>query len=95
MGSRQRAWAKATRARWKVELGGKCEDCGCTDLGLLEFHHRVPRRWRSCHVESSMRIALLRKEIAAGEIGLLCAPCNKARGEPPPPEVGDPDVEPF
>lgn len=94
MGARQRAWAKRARLELKIRLGGVCEDCGLADLASLEFHHRVPRRWSQRHVEQSMRIRRLKEEIAAGEVGLLCGPCNKKRGEPPPPPEA-PGGDPF
>lgn len=91
MGARQRAWARRVRAQLIEQLGGKCVDCGATEE--LEFDHLVPRRWVCRHKDPSWRMSLIRAEIAAGEIALRCAECNKRKGvpEPPPP----PEDAPF
>jgi len=61
-------------------MGGKCEECG-TDTDL-EFHHTQVRTWIARKKSRWQRLALYRREYAAGVLRLLCSDCNKVAGQP-------------
>jgi len=87
MGARQRDWARRVTAFLKEKLGGKCVKCGRTQL--LVFDHIDPRTksYESRAVEWSHRVSLYRREIARGEIQLLCERCNDRKGTSLPKSV--------
>ncbi|WP_437231052.1 hypothetical protein SH661x_002296 [Planctomicrobium sp. SH661] len=65
-------------------MGGQCEDCGCegTPRNKLEFHHTSPRTWVCRDKSRWSRQRLYEEEWDKGLLILLCAFCNKARGQP-------------
>lgn len=70
------------RVHLLLELGGVCEDCGCDDLARLQFHHKGERTWVARKKSRWVRLALYRREAAAGLVIVLCDECNKTWGKP-------------
>jgi len=78
MSSRQIQYVRKTRKQLIDKLGGVCALCGSRDE--LEFDHINGRDYEPSKLSSSARLARYKREVAAGEIRLLCNPCNlKAR----------------
>jgi hypothetical protein len=71
-------------------MGAKCEECGCDDIGRLEFHHKKKRTWIASEHCDTVRQRLYEIDWERGVLGLLCSRCNKT-GLPP----ADPDDVPF
>jgi len=71
-------WAKKRRAVLIAQLGGKCAQCGSTEL--LEFNHIFGRDWKMEKKSRWQRLAIIAREIEAGEINLLCRSCNASDG---------------
>lgn len=68
-------------------LGCVCEQCGCDDVGRLEFHHKQPRTWIAAELSDTTRQRMYEKDYVAGKLGLLCSTCNKK--SPPPADEND------
>jgi hypothetical protein len=66
------------------EMGGVCVECDERDPDLLEFHHKHERTWTCRDKNRWTRLAIYKREWAAGKIELLCASCNKKAGKPAP-----------
>lgn len=100
MGLRQRLWAKKKRRMWTEIFGGVCMHCGTSGhkrwnplvfdikdptLGNGHAHHRQ---------ETSARMCYYHKQIALGNVQLLCKKCNDKKGNHI--EDDDDDIEqPF
>jgi 5-methylcytosine-specific restriction endonuclease McrA len=78
MGKRQNEWAARVRQKLIEQLGGKCTAWGDTDPEKLEFDHINGRYYIVNELSSSHRMSVYRREAAAGELRLLCSPCNLA-----------------
>jgi len=74
------AYCHAERARLINSLGSCCLQCRATEK--LEFHHTKPRGWIASQLSRWQRIAEYKRDIARGEIVLLCKSCNQRAGKP-------------
>jgi len=75
----KREWAKIDRLSKKIKainfLGGKCEDCGETNVQTLEFHHKDEND-KDCSIFELLdcRWSVIEKEIS--KCNLLCRNCH-------------------
>ncbi len=75
------------RAELIMKMGGKCVQCGRTTD--LQFHHLYRRLWRSNELSRWSRLAMHKREWAAGQLALACGPCNRRMGQPALSVVGE------
>jgi hypothetical protein len=80
MGARQREWARKSRESIFDVLGRVCVGCGTTENLTLDVivapengdkHHRMEWSWRT---------SFYRKELAAGNLQVMCDVCNTRKG---------------
>lgn len=83
MAKRQREWAKRVRAELVMQLGGKCVDCGETEIDRLQLDHIQPCEWaeRRGKMDASMRMSIMRREAKEGKITVRCEICNPAKSD--------------
>lgn len=76
MGARQNAWGKRAIAAVREVLGGRCMTCrSITDLEL----HCIERRYSRHHFSgASSRASFYRRELAQGNLALLCRSCHRS-----------------
>lgn len=74
MGLRQRLWAVSARRAIVQQLGGACSWCG--SRRKLEFDCIRPRGHFHHRMEWSWRLSFYRRELAAGNLQLLCRRCH-------------------
>jgi 5-methylcytosine-specific restriction endonuclease McrA len=77
MGKRQTKWAATVRAALIVLLGGRCRCCGRT--APLEMDCIVPQGDRHHKMSSAGRVSFYKKEMARGNLQLLCAACHSRK----------------
>lgn len=78
MGKQQRSWAKTLTARFRLVLGNRCAYCG--SQADLTFDCIRARGGEHHALEYSSRLAFYRREMAAGNLQLLCRVCNGRKG---------------
>lgn len=76
--SRQVAWASATREKMIRILGGRCKYCGLDSN--LTFDCIVPRGGAHHKLSSVSRVIFYKREMALGNVQLLCHGCNSRKG---------------
>lgn len=76
--NRQVAWAQATREKLINILGGKCAHCAATVC--LTFDCIVPTGDAHHRLSSVGRVTYYKREMARGNIQLLCSACNSRKG---------------
>lgn len=74
MGARQKEWARRKRVELTELLGGKCAQCGSTEG--LEFDCKQACGDRHHRMDTSARMSFYRAQHKAGNLQLLCSPCN-------------------
>jgi len=74
---------KMRRNELILQLGARCEICGSEEN--LEFDHPYGRDWVARKQNRLHRLRLYARDYAAGNLRLLCGPCNKTH----PPLFGD------
>jgi hypothetical protein len=77
MAKRQRDWARRKRDWLFEQLGAKCCHCGAT--AELEFDVIQPSPEAKDHhggMEWSHRISFYTRQFFAGNLQVLCSPCN-------------------
>ena len=79
MARRHKLWAKATRARMILSLGGACAACRTTSS--LEFDCIVPMGHDHHAGSAPERICFYRKQMLAGNIQILCSECNALKSD--------------
>ncbi len=57
-----------------------CQECGSAEG--LELHHMKPRDWNAAEMNRWHRQLHYERDFDAGNLVLLCAPCNKLAGQP-------------
>jgi 5-methylcytosine-specific restriction endonuclease McrA len=77
MGKRQKAWARAARARLISILGGACTRCGATEQ--LEFDCTVPTGDAHHRFDTSHRMSFYHRQYQLGNLDLLCEVCNNIK----------------
>lgn len=67
-----------------TELGGRCVQCGETDVDKLELDHKHQRDngWQNGRYWSTTRLKIYEREHAECKLQLLCGDCNRAKGKP-------------
>jgi len=83
MAKRQKAWARKWRDRILVILGGRCQQCRTRKD--LQFDVIIP--CDSTHhrkMDWSWRMSFYRRQLAAGNLQLLCSKHNAQKGGEPP-----------
>jgi len=80
MGRRQRVWAHKVRGDLMEFLGFECALVDTRCSGALEFDHPNGRAYALTALSQDQRVTRLKKEIAAGQIRLLCSYHNGADG---------------
>ena len=78
MGKRQREWARRKRAELIKTLGERCTKCGAVDN--LEVDHIIGRDYTLNKLSQDQRISRYTKELALGQLQLLCDNCNRQKG---------------
>jgi 5-methylcytosine-specific restriction endonuclease McrA len=76
--NRQVAWAQATREKLIRILGGRCKRCGL-DTNLT-FDCIVPTGGAHHKLSSVGRVTYYKREMARGNVQLLCHSCNSKKG---------------
>lgn len=72
------SYVRAARERLIESMGGACELCGVEYD--LEFDHPNGREWEPRKLNRWARLAAYRRDLAAGNLRLLCGLCNKIDG---------------
>ncbi len=95
MGKRQRDWARKETERLRTLLGGQCVKCEATEE--LEFDLIIPKgnSFHSDEMEWSWRMSFYRRELAQGNVQLLCRECNARKGNQLELTGKEPVEEPF
>lgn len=78
MPHRSTIYARKIREELIAKLGGKCALCPCDDVTQLEFDHKHGSVFVLRMLSYSARMAMYKREYEAGELRLLCKPCNKS-----------------
>ena len=73
--ARMRRYRRRMRSELIQRMGGVCANCGTTEN--LEFDHPFGREWSPRDISSHMRLKRYEADLAAGNLRLLCAQCNK------------------
>ena len=68
------------RSKLIKKLGGECAKCG--RKRNLTFDHLKPRTWSCRKLARWVRIKRYEEEAEKGLIQVLCADCNRRKGEP-------------
>lgn len=76
--NRQVAWAQASREKLIRILGGRCKWCGLTTN--LTFDCIVPTGGAHHKLSSVRRVTYYKREMAKGNVQLLCHSCNSKKG---------------
>lgn len=79
MGKIQKDWARRQTKILRRILGGKCKRCGTRKD--LEFDCIVPQGSEHHEMEWSWRLCFYRRQLAAGNLQLLCSKHNSAKGD--------------
>jgi len=80
MAQRQRDWARRTRDSILELLGEKCKKC--KQRYDLEFDCIIPvGNEHHRKMEWSHRMSFYRKQLAAGNLQILCSPCNSRKSD--------------
>ncbi len=84
MAARQKEWARRTREKLFDLLGRECQWCGTTEE--LSFDTIIPTRegHKSDHhrrYDHSWRMSFYRRQLAVGNLQVLCVRCNSAKGD--------------
>ena len=79
MAKRHKLWARVTRARMILALGGKCVACETQDN--LTFDCIVPMGHAHHHRSAPERITFYTKQMRAGNVQLLCSRCNAIKAD--------------
>lgn len=79
MARRHKLWARATRARMVLSLGGRCAACGSTED--LTFDCIEPMGHAHHAGSAPDRITFYRRQMLAGNVQLLCSSCNSLKGD--------------
>lgn len=77
MGLRQKEWARKTTARLREEMGGKCVNCGAVED--LQFDCKQAMGHEHHRIEYSHRMSFYRRQLALGNLQLLCGKCNGSK----------------
>jgi hypothetical protein len=77
MGKAQKRWARQERRRIKMLLGEKCALCPATEN--LEFDCIIPQGDHHHKKDTSSRISFYRRQLAEGNLQVLCAKCNSRK----------------
>ncbi len=74
--------AQERRAAIIERLGGKCAYCGTKGgrKNKLEIDHIQPRDWYLRAFSQLGRVRIYEQEEKAGKLQVLCATCNKTKG---------------
>ena len=75
--TRQVRWYRKVRAEVIEALGGICEECH--GIEELEIHHPGVKGYVTRDISRWQRAVNWRRELARGELRLLCKPCNRRR----------------
>lgn len=63
------------------QLGGKCAECGRTEIAVLEIDHVDGRTWSARGLSSYRRVLRYWREFRAGvRLRVLCRRCNAIDG---------------
>jgi hypothetical protein len=73
MGLRQREWARKTRDKLRLELGGVCSVPGCGRTDDLEFDVILPVDQPHHRIEWSQRMSFYRQQHARKNLCLKCS----------------------
>lgn len=89
--ARKARWAQSARVRLILELGGRCAVCAATfddapkkvrpRSRFLELDHPGGRDWDVRRKSQWGRMAIYRREAAAGKLRVLCKTCNARDGQ--------------
>jgi len=79
MGARQKEWARKARVELMSTLGAVCVACG--DRENLTFDCKTPCGHAHHRKEFSARVSFYRAQHRNGNLQVLCAPCNSAKGD--------------
>ena len=84
MGKRQRAWAAQTREALFDKLGRWCRWCGTSENLTFDIITPTLEGRKSDHhrrYDHSWRMSFYRRQLTAGNLQVLCARCNSAKGD--------------
>lgn len=79
MAKRQKEWARTARLNLIAALGGSCSACGSREN--LELDCMTPMGDGHHRMDTSSRVSFYRRMHRAGNLQLLCARCNAAKGD--------------
>lgn len=77
-----RHWARVRRHKALQKLGGKCVQCGESDLRVLEFDHIVPLKRRSTNRRPNVQqvvAEIMALDTPAKKFQVLCCNCHRLK----------------
>jgi len=82
MARRQLEWARKQRLQLRRLLGLRCWNCGSRDYRKLEFDCIFPQGdFHHRRMDWSWRMSFYRRQLAEGNLALLCQSCNSKKGD--------------
>jgi 5-methylcytosine-specific restriction endonuclease McrA len=77
MSKRQKLWAAKVRETLRIRLGWICRECG--ETSGLEFDCITPTGHAHHRLSTDQRATFYRRQMAVGNLQLLCADCHQAK----------------